>query len=266
MTWNVWWRFGDPDARERAITQVLDDVRPDVVCLQECWVDRNGDGTVGRLAARTGHGVANEPVWFDGAEVAFANGIMSRWPVERVLDAALPGSDGRPGHRRVLGAVVETPWGRWPFVSTHLDHRFDASTTRLRQVQAVLGHVVDLRGDPDVDLPVVLGADLNAVPDSDEVRTLTGRRAGGPGGVVMSDVWEQVGRGDGATWRRAHPEVADSAWPDRRLDVIAVSWPRPKPTGNPVRAWLAGHAPVLVDGSPVWPSDHAAVVAELRTP
>jgi len=38
-----------------------------------------------------------------------------------------------------------------------------------------------------------------------------------------------------------------------------VSWPRPKPLGNPRRAWLAGVDPV--DG--VWPSDHAAVVVDL---
>jgi hypothetical protein len=39
-----------------------------------------------------------------------------------------------------------------------------------------------------------------------------------------------------------------------------VSWPRPKPIGNPVRAWIAGNE--AVDG--VYPSDHFAVVGELR--
>ena len=41
-----------------------------------------------------------------------------------------------------------------------------------------------------------------------------------------------------------------------------VSWPRPKPVGNPVAAWLAGVEPV--DG--IVPSDHAAVVVDLSTP
>ena len=42
--------------------------------------------------------------------------------------------------------------------------------------------------------PMLVGADLNAVPDSDEVRLLTGRRPG-VDGVVLSDVWEHVGAG-----------------------------------------------------------------------
>jgi hypothetical protein len=83
--------------------------------------------------------------------------------------------------------------------------------------------------------------------------------------VVLSDVWEQVGDGAGITWDRRNPDVAESAWPDRRIDQLMVSWPRPKPIGNPLRAWLAADGPVEVAGASVWPSDHAAVVAELVT-
>jgi hypothetical protein len=38
-----------------------------------------------------------------------------------------------------------------------------------------------------------------------------------------------------------------------------VSWPRPRPLGNPSQVWLAGVDPV--EG--VQPSDHAAVVADI---
>ena len=47
---------------------------------------------------------------------------------------------------------------------------------------------------------------------------------------------------------------------------LLVSWPRPKPVGNPLRCRLAGDGPVEVDGESVWPSDHAAVVAEFASP
>lgn len=269
MTWNLWWRFGDWERRERAIVEVLRATNPDVVCLQETWAVRSAAGKVElqveRLTEQLGmSAVHHEPVWYEGQ--AFVNAILARGDLRRTLDAALPNADGAPGHRRVVGALVDTPWGGWPVVCAHLDHRFDGSGTRERQVGAVLGHVADRRGDPASDLPVILGGDLNAVPDSDEIRVLTGRRAGGPPGIVMSDVWEQVGQGRGETWIRTNPAVADSAWPDRRIDYLAVSWPRPKPVGNPVSAWRAGDRATTVDGVPVWPSDHAAVVAELTTP
>jgi len=45
-----------------------------------------------------------------------------------------------------------------------------------------------------------------------------------------------------------------------------VSWPRPKPVGNPISAQIVGADPVDVDGSAVWPSDHAAIVVDISTP
>ena len=53
-------------------------------------------------------------------------------------------------------------------------------------------------------------------------------------GVVFSDVWEVVGEGgrlgrEGVTWDPRNPYLSDTAWPNRRLDYLLVSWPRPKP-------------------------------------
>lgn len=275
MTWNVWWRFGDWELREPAIVAVVREQQPDIVCLQEAWAVRRAGAVtdqVRRLADALGmYAVATEHQWFD--DRSFLNAVLSRWPLERVADEVLPGIDGDPGHRRVVVASVHSPWGPWPVASTHLDHRFDGSDTRRRQVRRLLEVVVAHRGDPEHDLPVIVGADVNATPDSDEIRMATGRAGGGPGGVVLSDVWEQVGEGAGHTWCRSNPHVADSTWPDRRIDQLMVSWPRPKPVGNPVRAWRAGHRAVDLagngagDGSgAVWASDHAAVVADLATP
>ncbi len=272
MTWNLWWRFGNWERREDAIVATVRAERPDVLCLQETWAwrddldnDHVGEHQALRLAERLGwNAVVNDPLWF--GERAFSNAILSRWPLERSLDEILPKPDGSRGYRRLIGARVETPWGRWPVMSTHLDHFFDGSAGRELHARRLLEAVVELRGNPEADLPVVLGADLNAVPDSDEVRLLTGRKAGGPGGVIFHDSWEQVGEGPGVTWRRDNPHVATSSWPNRRVDYVMVSWPRPRPAGNPLSAWLAGDTPVELDGEWVWPSDHAAVVVELNTP
>ncbi len=263
MTWNLWWRFGEHERRAAAIDAVLESEAPDVACFQEVWSDATTDQAEMLATRHGGHMVRTEPVLFDG--FSFGNAIVSRWPVERVAEVRLPGEDGQPGHRRLLVAAVATPWGRWPIAVTHLDYRFDASQTRQLQVTRVLECIVEHRGDPENDLPMILGGDLNAVADSDEMRVFTGRRPG-VAGIVMSDVWEQVGNGPGFTWRRDNPNVAISAWPDRRIDYLGVSWPRPKPVGNPIRAWLAATSPIDTGDGPVWPSDHAAVVAEFVTP
>lgn len=263
MTWNLWWRFGPWEQRQPAILDTIRRSDPDVLCLQEVWTDAGG-GLARVLADELGYHVVTSTS-IGRSEIGFANAVLSRWPMTPLADEALPRRDGSPGHRRVVAATLDTPWGEWPVASTHLDHRFDDSLARQQQARRLLDLASAWRGDPMADLPVIVGADLNAVPDSDEIRLLTGRRSG-VDGIVFSDVWEQVGDGDGATWRRDNPYCADSAWPNRRIDYVLVSWPRPKPTGNPIRAWSVGCEPVVIDGTAVWPSDHAAVVVDIVTP
>jgi endonuclease/exonuclease/phosphatase family metal-dependent hydrolase len=259
MTWNLWWEFGPFEQRWPAICAVVAAEELDVVLLQEVS-GREGEPTVAdRLAAQLGsfHVGQTDGPWFNGR--SFGNAIVSRWPLSEVTTHALPNAAGEPGHRRAITAVAETPWGRWPLVSAHLDHRFDGSALRQRQATRLLEIVDSLRGDPAVSPPVVLGVDMNATPDSDEVRLLTGRSAGPVPNLVLSDAWEQRGSGPGFTWTADNPHSPVSAWPNRRIDYVFVSWPRPKPLGNPAAVWLAG----AEDVEGVRPSDHAAVVVDL---
>lgn len=262
MTWNLWWRFGPWQQRHDAIAHVVIEQQPDVLFLQEVWSDGE-QSSAGLLADRLGfhHALTDDP-FLDrrNGEPGFHNAIVSRWPLLDVASHPLPRADGQPGHRRVLTAAVVDEGGlRWPVVSTHLDYRFDESNLRQMQCETLLAIVQAVRDDPATAPPVVVGGDFNAPPDADEIRMLTGRRAVPVQGLVLSDCWEQVGEGTGATWRSDNPYQSETAWPNRRLDYLFVSWPRPKPLGNPTRVWLAGVDPV--DG--VVPSDHAAVVADL---
>jgi endonuclease/exonuclease/phosphatase family metal-dependent hydrolase len=259
MTWNLWWHFGPWEQRHAMIVDTIRTIDPDVVCVQEVWSNETAD-QLDDLASELGlRGVRTEPILYAGQ--SFGNAVLSKWPLERIADEALPSASGSPSHRRVVAATVDTPYGAWPIASTHLDHRFDRSADRLAQIVRLMELASGWRGDPDRDLPVIVGADLNAVHDTDEVRTATGRTSG-VDGIVFSDVWEQVGAGSGHTWLRECPYSTDSAWPDRRLDYLLVSWPRPKPVGNPVRAWTVGHG----GGGSVWASDHLGVVADIATP
>ena len=54
LSWNLWWRFGDWRQRHEAITAVLTACRPDVVALQEVWVDATGSSSAALLARQLG--------------------------------------------------------------------------------------------------------------------------------------------------------------------------------------------------------------------
>ena len=262
MTWNLWWRFGPWHERQAAIAQVITDQQPDIVFLQEVWSDGD-DSAARRLAELLEYDFAltDDPFAHRrNGDPGFHNAIVSRWPLLDVASHPLPRADGAASHRRALSAAVVTPSGRrWPIVSTHLEHRFDESLARQRQCESLLAIVSGIRAEPEVAPPAIVGGDFNAPPDSDEIRMLTGRSAAPVTGLVLSDCWEHVGDGAGPTWRGDNPYQSTTAWPNRRLDYIFVSWPRPKPLGNPASAWLAGLEPI--DG--VVPSDHAAVVVDL---
>jgi endonuclease/exonuclease/phosphatase family metal-dependent hydrolase len=160
-------------------------------------------------------------------------------------------------------AELASPTGPMRVVSTHLHHPLTASTTRSAQTRALAELVAGHRGDPERDYPVLVGGDFNAVPWSDELRLLTGAAPAPVPDLAFTDCWEHAGDGSaGHTWAITNPYLADSAIPNRRIDYLLVSWPRPRPLGNPVRVWLAGTDPL--DG--VQPSDHYAVAADLVSP
>ncbi|MFK8022653.1 MAG: endonuclease/exonuclease/phosphatase family protein [Ilumatobacter sp.] len=262
-TWNLWWHFGPWEARQPLVIDTLREIDADIICLQEVWSDENDDQLDHIADALEMYAVRTDPVFWNGP--SFGNAVMSRSPLERICDERLPNAAGEPSHRRVVAARVDTPDGVWPVASTHLDHRFDRSADRVAQMRRLMELAVGWRGDPATDLPAIIGADVNALADTDEVRMATGRTAG-VDGIVFSDAWEQAGdRGadhGGATWLRDNPYSRISAWPNRRLDYLFVSWPRPKPVGNPIRCWLAGHG----GDADVWASDHLAVVGDFVTP
>lgn len=255
-TWNLWWRHGDPDARAPAILETIRSVDPDVIGLQEVC-SREPD-QVTWLSEELGRHVVAAPGG-DEDRYTIVNAIASRWPI---LESAWRFVDvgDKPKHRTVLWAHVDTPYGPWDVFTTHLSHGFDQSAMRSRQLDEIAAWVDERRRvGRDAVLPPVLVGDLNAVPDSDEIRRLTGRAEPAVAGLVFTDAWEQVGDGPGETYSDANPYVNDSAWPERRLDYVTVSWPRRRPNGNPVRATRFGLDPV--DG--VIGSDHWGVAVDL---
>ncbi|WP_369068473.1 endonuclease/exonuclease/phosphatase family protein [Kineococcus terrestris] len=275
LTWNVWWRFGDWRARRDALLAVLERERPDVVCLQEVWATAE-ENLAEQLAERLGMSAAWSPspapqrwqrrlAWTgedaeDPAGVEFGNAVLSRWPLRETRVADLPTGGGEPEGRTALQVLVEAPGRLLPVTTTHLNSSPAESAVRCEQVRALVRFVAERRDRSWY--PPVLTGDFNAVPESDEVRLACGYQTAGPvEGFVLLDSWRFAEPGDpGLSWDRRNPWVARVHQPSARIDYVLVGLMPFTGEGAVLGARLAGTEPE--DG--VWPSDHAAVVVDLR--
>jgi endonuclease/exonuclease/phosphatase family metal-dependent hydrolase len=265
VTWNLWWRFGPWAERQKAIVAVLRELRPDVVGLQEVWADRrSGENLAAWLAGELGlhwtWAASTAPerwqrrIWDPAVDIG--NAVLSRWPVLEQDVLRLPAPADLDDGRLALYARLAAPDHPVPFFTTHLASPLHASAVRREQVIALAGFVAAHR-DGTAFPPVVTG-DFNAWPDSDEIRLFGGHRTAPPvPGQVFLDAWEYADpTAPSATWDAANPYVAKGGMPSARIDYLHIGM------GGPVRVRgvrRAGDVPV--DG--VWPSDHAAVVADL---
>src|SRR6185312_10999089 len=145
--------------------------------------------------------------------------------------------------------------------TTHLSYREHEGLWREAQVQ----FVDELLTEHDNGNPRVVMGDFNTVPESDEIRFLTGAHTLGGRRVAYQDAWAAVNQDrPGHTWARANDYTERMHWlrRDRRLDYIFVS-----PVRRDRRATVHGAAVVLdqpevrPDGERIFASDHFGVTA-----
>ncbi|MFI5794079.1 endonuclease/exonuclease/phosphatase family protein [Streptomyces sp. NPDC051677] len=271
VSWNLWWRFGPWRERQKAILAVLRELRPDVVGLQEVWA-AGGENLAEWLADELGlHCTwAASPfperwrtriadVDADAGSADIGNAVLSRWPVTERETLLLPAPADLADGRLALYARVAAPAFDVPFFTAHLTSAVQASAVRCAQVTALAELVARHRGG--TPCPPVVTGDFNAWPDSDEVRLFAGTRtAPAVPGLVFHDAWDYADpTAPAATWTPENPYAARLLEPPARIDYIHVGPPGPAGEGHVRRVQRAGQGPV--DG--VWPSDHAAVVADL---
>jgi endonuclease/exonuclease/phosphatase family metal-dependent hydrolase len=264
MTWNLWWRFGPWQERRAAILAVLREVSPDVVGLQEVWADEQ-ENLAEWLAAELGL----HCTWAESStphrsqrrigdpSVRLGNAVLSRWPAVDTGVVRLPGVDVED-ERLVLHARLDAPDQEVPFFTTHLSAPPWASAVRVAQAGAVVRFVGERGGGSE--FPPVLTGDMNAWPDSDEIRLLGGyRTAPAVDGLVLLDAWEFADpRQPAPTWDPANPHVPGSA-PPVRIDYVLSGQPRRRGVGRVLAVRRAADRPV----GGVWASDHYAVVVDL---
>lgn len=215
LTFNIHGGRTDHGLDLDAVIAEIRSARADVVLLQE--VDRN--------LARSGF--LNQPAMLAkalGMSVYYranvrSNAILTRFPVMEWSSTVLPRWPGKEERRLVHASVVVD--GQLVHVfNTHLDHTSVA--LRLAQIRAVKSVVARFS-----DAPIILGGDLNAIPEGPVLTTLWSN---------VSDAWSDVGEGPGNTVP-AHD-------PRRRIDYLLHN------------AWLSTHAGQVL---PTRASDHAAL-------
>ena len=255
-TWNVWWRFGPWEERQPAIAETLHRIDADVIALQEVWDVDDGPGQSEVLADALGYEHVFAP-GFDAGEASFGNAVLSRWPIAASDTRTLPTTPTTDEFRVALKVEVDGPRGPFDLYTTHLDRLSPDDASHLAEVRALAEFVAESTGQP---YPPIVCGDFNAEPDSDEIRMLTGRAAVPVPRLVFVDAWDVAGDGPGFTWSNDNAFAARDLEADRRIDYVVVGWRKARGAGHVVHARVAAIEPI--DG--VHPSDHYAVVAELR--
>lgn len=258
MTWNVWWHFGAAwRDRQVAIRAILEEIRPDVVGLQEVWGQADGDanqahelGTALDMeSAFAAPSLPPPPAAAVGQEVGV--GLLSRWPIERTEVHRLPSF-----HREevvMLAAEIQHPFAPLHAIVTCTDYDEAAGTERLAQTAALVAQATDPARDGA--LPVLAMGDLNAPPETPEIRALA---------RAMTDTWVAANGAEaaGVTLRSDNPFRPEGAWQlDHRIDYIFA---RPGTDAAPLVVEAARVVDEPREG--IHPSDHAAVVIDLLVP
>ncbi len=209
------------------LAAVIRSANPDLVALQE--VDNRTQRTgqidqTARLAELTGmHAEFCKQLDYEGGD--YGQAVLSRFPISESTIHWLPGI---PDRERRIAAEVTVVVGeqKLKIVTTHLHHNNTA--IRMQQASALNEIFMDHKD------PVILAGDLNAVPESDVVSTL-------------STSWIS------ATSNSDSPRLTfPSHKPERQLDYVLI---RSTKMLRPVSSQVLAEAVV---------SDHRALLVELR--
>lgn len=264
MSWNVWWRFEDQwQERQAGIASTLAAQRPDIVGLQESWATPGSSqaevlsAPLGMYSAFAGPSLPDLPAVAESPDhinVDLGLAVLSRWPIRHSWVHALPSS--RAVAPVALVAAIEHPHGVLHVVNTCLEYHAHLADDHLAQARELAQLAAEL-GTRDGGPPVIVVGDMNAGPDTPEIRALT---------EELVDAWavaDGAGHGDtdGVTLSSTVPVAPLGAVKqlDRRIDYVLF------------RQSAGGAAPsvrqayVITDTvNGIHPSDHYAVVADLE--
>lgn len=216
------------------VAALVDSTDADVVLLQE--VDRNTkrSGGVDQLQVlmdRTEFdGAFGRTLDYDGGEYGIAALSRERFSYVDTIGLPVDPPQTRAGGSReprgVLVTVARTRLGRWNTLTTHLD----ASAGDEYRLQEADRLQALMRERGATGLPVVIGGDFNATPDSTVVKKLLG--------FGLRDAWAECGQGDGFTY------PADK--PIKRIDYLFLTGALTCTAARVIETTASDHRPLLV--------------------
>jgi endonuclease/exonuclease/phosphatase family metal-dependent hydrolase len=240
LTLNTWHKSGPWQQRWQVILEGIRDHQPDVIAFQEvfdtAWRDI--------IADRAGYRYRASPAPTPSGLV-----LLSRFPIFHAeLCALSTQSPFEDCKRYVLWAEIAAQGGAIDFFDAHLSWHPQDRATRMAQVQEVW-RCVGAKAGADK----LLMGDLNATPDSEEIRWLLHEA-----GLVDTFAAVNPSRA-GITWDRRNSFTSEQkpATPDRRIDYILAAGKRL------VRSLSSCRIVFNEPGSNgIFASDHYGVLAE----
>lgn len=270
---NIWNKSGPWPERLALIRDELLALEPDLVGLQEVMRFRPPGGE--HESFRPEHDQATEIAQGLGFEIAYAhaadyggglemgNALLSRHPIVESDRLPLPGSESGET-RSLLYCLVDTPAGRQPVFVTHFNWKFHHGSIRLRQAAFVAERIAELAPIKADLLPPILMGDMNAEPDSDEMRFLRGLHTYEGKSVFFADAWIYGGDGSpGTTYDPNNDFARPNREPPRRIDYIFVRGPDRLLRGEPLRTRVVFTAAKHGPNGRIFASDHYGVYSEI---
>ena len=256
LSWNIWWKFEDYLNRQSLIFNELTKAKPDILCLQEVWEDKDGSQAK-KIADLFGYDYYCYAKSFDFDEVSFGNAIISKYPINNYTSYLIPTEKEFNENRNLLHAEIMYENNKMNIFCTHLNYKYDQSDIRKKQVTYILEYMSKL---DKTEFPSILCGDFNADPNSDEIRLLLGLSS--PiNRTVLRDSWQLVNPDDhGYTWSNENNFARKTLEPDRRIDYIFVGAPGKNGLGHPLESCLIGN--VEKDG--LYPSDHFGIMTRFE--
>ena len=183
MTYNI--HRGNPPGQEAnvidlgATAAVIKSQNPDLVCLNEVDVHTKRSGVsldeAKKLGELTGmHAYFAKAMDYDGGQ--YGDAVLSRYPIEDSFRYVLPFKVAGSEPRDIAMIKINAEGKALLFAATHLDH-LAADENRIYQANIIVEDIL-----PDLKLPLIIGGDLNARPESETIGILSRKLTAGCSG------------------------------------------------------------------------------------
>jgi endonuclease/exonuclease/phosphatase family metal-dependent hydrolase len=173
LQWNIWYA---EDIHN--VSQLLTELKPDIICLQELPIDHPKQtvaNTPAHIAQTLGYHAyhAELPIdGTDGSKITLANGIFSRFPIvdKRFVWINEPKDSGGydDEYRAYVKVNLDVDGQSLGVATTHMSytHRFEGTPNKAEETSRL---VTELQKQSD---RFIFTGDLNAIPGSDTIKAI----------------------------------------------------------------------------------------------